>query len=239
MQSNTVEGTVSLREQLEYYRARAVEYDQWWLRQGRYDRGAALNAQWSDEAAAVSSALAAFRPTGRVLELACGTGIWSEQLLPFASHLTLLDGSPEMLSIAAARLHSPEVRNIEADLFQWQPAEQFDVVFFGFWLSHVPPERFASFWPLVRRCLAPGGRVFFVDSRYDQTSTALDHHLPEPEATVVHRRLNDGREYRIVKVFYDPAELTDRLCRLGWDFQIRQTENYFLYGAGTQRKADR
>jgi len=32
-----------LKEQLEYYRARAAEYDQWWLRQGRYDRGAALN----------------------------------------------------------------------------------------------------------------------------------------------------------------------------------------------------
>jgi SAM-dependent methyltransferase len=234
-----MEIAVSLGEQLEYYRARSAEYDQWWLRQGRYDRGAALNAQWFEEAASVSSALAAFRPTGRVLELACGTGIWSEQLLPFASRLTLLDGSPEMLKIAAARLRAPEVRTIEADLFQWQPAGQFDVVFFGFWLSHVPPERFAGFWQLVRRCLAPGGRVFFVDSRYDHTSTALDHHLPEPEATVVRRRLNDGREYQIVKVFYDPSELTSRLYRLGWRCEIRETEHYFLYGYGTLREADR
>jgi hypothetical protein len=28
-----------LREQADYYRARAPEYDQWWLREGRYDRG--------------------------------------------------------------------------------------------------------------------------------------------------------------------------------------------------------
>jgi SAM-dependent methyltransferase len=234
-----MEIAISLGEQLEYYRARSAEYDEWWLRRGRYDRGAALNAQWFEEAASVSSALAAFRPTGRVLELACGTGIWSEQLLPFASHLTLLDGSPEMLKIAAARLRAPEVRTVEADLFQWQPAEQFDVVFFGFWLSHVPPERFADFWRLVSRCLAPGGRVFFVDSRYDRTSTALNHHLPEPEATVVRRRLNDGREFRIVKVFYEPAELTDRLDGLGWQFEIRQTEHYFLYGRGAQREAGR
>src|ERR1700722_11590141 len=89
----------TLSQQLEYYRARAGEYDQWWLRQGRYDRGAALNGQWFAEAAVVSSALAAFHPAGRVLELACGTGIWSEQLLPFASHLTAVDGSPEMLAI--------------------------------------------------------------------------------------------------------------------------------------------
>ena len=235
----TTEDPTPLREQLEYYRARAAEYDQWWLRQGRYDRGAALNAQWFAEAATVSSALAAFRPAGRVLEFACGTGIWSEQLLRSASHLTLLDGSPEMLSIATARLHSPKVRTIEADLFEWQPTEQFDSVFFGFWLSHVPPERLADFWQLVSRCLAPSGRVFFVDSRYDHTSTAVDHRLPEQEATVLRRRLNDGREFQIYKVFYNPAELTDRLCGLGWHFDIRQTDTYFLYGSGHRLSADR
>ena len=100
------ESSTPLRQQLDYYRARAAEYDQWWLRQARYDRGAALNAQWFADAAVVSSALSAFRPAGRVLEFACGTGIWSEQLLPFASHLTALDGSPEMLAIIAARLRS-------------------------------------------------------------------------------------------------------------------------------------
>jgi SAM-dependent methyltransferase len=233
-----MEREISLREQLEYYRARSAEYDQWWLRQGRYDRGDALNAQWFAEAASVQSAVGAFRPTGRVLELACGTGIWSEQLLPSASHLTLLDGSPEMLSIATARLHAPEVHTIEADLFKWHPTEQFDVVFFGFWLSHVPPERFTDFWQLVRDCLAPGGRVFFVDSLYDHTSTALDHRLPEPEATVVRRRLNDGREYQVVKVFYHLSELAERLCRLGWRFDIRQTKNYFLYGHGVLCEVD-
>jgi SAM-dependent methyltransferase len=233
----SAENSTPLRQQLDYYRARADEYDQWWLRQGRYDRGVALNAQWFADAAVVSSALSAFRPAGRVLEFACGTGIWSEQLLPFASRLTALDGSPEMLAINAARLHSPLVRYIEADLFEWQPTEQFDTVFFGFWLSHVPPERFAGFWELVRSCLAPGGRVFFVDSRHEQTSTAVDHRLPEPDATVLRRRLNDGREFQIYKVFYRPAELTERLSALGWHFDVRQTGHYFLYGAGHRRNA--
>jgi len=221
-----------LGQQLEYYRARANEYDHWWLRQGRYDRGAALNARWFAEAALVSSALAAFRPSGRVLELACGTGIWSEPLLAFASHLTALDGSSEMLAINSARLRSTAVLYLEADLFQWRPTQQFDVVFFAFWLSHVPPERFAEFWQLVHSCLAPGGRVFFVDSRRDPTSTAVDHHLPEPASTVLRRRLNDGREFQIYKVFYDPVDLTERLCALGWQFDIRQTDHYFLYGQG-------
>ncbi len=223
-----------LREQLEYYRARALEYDQWWLRQGRYDRGDKLNGRWFSDARVVSSALADFRPTGRVLELACGTGIWSEQLLGFASDLTVVDGSPEMLSIVGARLVSPPipVRFIEANLFEWQPGEKYDVVFFGFWLSHVPPERFPDFWRLVDSCLAPGGRVFFVDSRHEQTSTAVDHQLPQPDATVLSRRLNDGREFQIYKVFYDPPNLTSRLRQLGWQIEICMTEQYFLYGSG-------
>ena len=231
------ESSTPLRQQLDYYRARATEYDQWWLRQGRYDRGATLNARWAADATVVSSALSAFRPAGRVLEFACGTGIWSEQLLPFASHLTALDGSPEMLAINAARLRSPLVRYVEADLFQWRPTELFDTVFFGFWLSHVPPDRFVEFWQLVRSCLAPGGRVFFVDSRHEPTSTAVDHRLPKPEETVLRRRLNDGREFQIYKVFYDPTDLTERLRELGWQFDIRHTENYFLYASGHQQNA--
>jgi len=226
------ESATRLREQLDYYRARAHEYDEWWLRRGRYDRGAALNAQWFADASVVTSALKAFAPAGRILELACGSGIWTEKLLPFASRLTAIDGAREMLDVNAARLRSPLVRYVEADLFEWQPSEEFDVVFFGFWLSHVPPERFAAFWKLVRSCLAPGGRVFFLDSRRDPTSTAVDHRLPEPDMMVGRRRLNDGREFQVYKVFYEPADLTARLQELGWHFEICQTEHYFLCGFG-------
>jgi SAM-dependent methyltransferase len=231
------ENETRLREQLDYYRARASEYDQWWFRQGRYDRGASLNARWFAEAAAVRSALDDFRPSGRVLELACGTGLWTERLLPYAAHLTALDGSPEVLALNAARLRSLRIRYVEADLFHWQPSESFDTVFFSFWLSHVPPECFAAFWQLVRSCLAPEGRVFFVDSRREPTSTAVDHRLSAPEATTTRRRLDDGREFQIYKVFYDAADLAGRLRELGWRFDLQQTDHYFLYGSGQVRSA--
>ncbi|MFL5473753.1 MAG: class I SAM-dependent methyltransferase [Gemmatimonadales bacterium] len=235
--SQELETGAVLREQLDYYRERSAEYDQWWLRQGRYDRGPTQKAQWLAEASEVRAALVGFRPEGRILELACGTGIWTEQLLPFADELTAIDGSREMLAINAGRLGSPLVRYIEADLFRWRPAaeERFDTIFFGFWLSHVPPERFAEFWNLVDSCLAPRGRIFFVDSRYQETSTAVDHILPERTATVLQRRLNDGREFRVYKIFYDREDLTRRLAELGWGFEIEQTTNFFLYASGSRR----
>jgi len=219
-----------IHEQLEYYRARSSEYDQWWYRKGRYDRGAAENAHWFRDAAEVVSALTRFGPSGRILELACGTGIWSEKLLPYASELTLIDGSREMLNLAERRLHVGNVRYVEADLFDWRPEDKYDTVFFSFWLSHVPPSRFGDFWRLVGDCVAPGGRVFFVDSQHEQTSTAIDHRLPDRSDIQLVRRLNDGREFRIFKLFYDAQALQKELMSLGWNISVSATQRYFIYG---------
>jgi demethylmenaquinone methyltransferase/2-methoxy-6-polyprenyl-1,4-benzoquinol methylase len=125
------------------------------------------------------------------------------------------------------------VRCVEADIFSWDPKDRFDTVFFSFWLSHVPPNRFAEFWDLVSRCLAPGGRVFLLDSIHEVSSMAVDHSLPSSEATTLTRRLNDGREFQIYKVFYDQRKLEEELERLGWRFNLSRTPKYFLYGDGT------
>jgi demethylmenaquinone methyltransferase/2-methoxy-6-polyprenyl-1,4-benzoquinol methylase len=224
-----------IQEQLDYYRARSGEYDQWWYREGRYDRGATENERCFKDSAEVGSALQAFRPSGRILELACGTGIWSEKLLAFASELTLVDGSREMLDRAKQRLGRAGVTYVQADLFEWNPEVEFDTVFFSFWLSHVPPSRFSAFWHLVSRCLAPGGRVFFIDSQYEQASTAVDHRLPEKEVMQLQRRLNDGRAFQIYKIFYDPSSLEQQLGELGWNIRVNMTDSFFIYGQGERK----
>jgi SAM-dependent methyltransferase len=221
-----------LQQQIEYYRARASEYDEWFLRRGRYDRGPQANADWFAETALVRGALAQFRPQGEILELACGTGLWTQQLLAGGRRITAVDAAPEVLALNRERLNSPIVHYVQADLFTWRPEEKFDAVFFGFWLSHVPPARFEAFWRMVADSLKPGGRMFFVDSKFEPTSTARDHRLGDPGDGSVARRLNDGREYRIVKVFYKPADLQKRLAGLGWAANIQETPHYFLYGEG-------
>ncbi len=219
-----------IRDQIEYYRARANEYDQWFFRQGRYDQGEALNRLWFREVEQVREALHQFRPAGRVLELACGTGLWTEQIVAHADHITAVDSSAEVIALNAGRVDSPLVEYLQADIFEWQPEKRFDLVFFAFWLSHVPAERFEPFWRTVASALKPGGRVFFVDSAYSETSSARDHVLEGPQATTINRRLNDGREFRIVKIFYRPEDLRAQLAALGFRAQVRQTANYFLYG---------
>jgi SAM-dependent methyltransferase len=223
-----------LAEQVSYYRARALEYDDWWERRGRYDRGAEATAAWRAEVAEVYAALDALAPHGDALELACGTGIWTARLAPHARSLLALDAAPEALALAAARVSGAHhVRFETADLFAWHAPRRFDRVCFAFWLSHVPEERFCAFWGRVRAALAPGGRFFFVDSRREETSTARDHALSGSTSGVQRRRLADGREFDVVKVYRRPAELAGQLARLGFRAEVRETERYFVWGTGS------
>lgn len=209
--------TPLLAEQIAYYRAIAREYEDH-----------ALPYPGEDELAA---ALHAFRPCGRVLELACGPGAWTERLLRHAESVTAVDAAPEMLARARARVgESARTRFVQADVFAWTPDRRYDVVFFGFWLSHVPEDRFEAFWSLVAACLEPAGRVFFVDDAY----RAPDELIEGDASSTVLRRLNDGTAYRAVKVPHRPAGLEAWLTRLGWRITVTPTAGPFYWGAGAR-----
>lgn len=225
-----------LAEQLDYYRARAGEYDRWWLREGRFDRGPEANARWFAETTELERVLARFDPRGEVLELACGTGLWTQRLVDYATHVTAVDAAPEVLAINRARVGDRLVTYVEADLFTWTPRpDAYDVCVFTFWLSHVPDDRFPAFWRRVEAALKPGGRVFFIDSARTEASTAADHRLPDEGEATMTRRLDDGREFQIIKRFYEPDRLARTLGELGWTCSIDTTGEFFIYGTAERR----
>ncbi len=218
-----------LAEQARYYRERAPEYDDWWFRRGRYDLGPEENARWVAQTAEVEQALDRFRPSGDVLELACGTGIWTRHLVRRAARVTAVDASPEMIELNRARLGDAPVDYVQADLFAWRPQTAYDVCFFSFWLSHVPESRFNGFWRLVDAALRLEGRVFLVDSNRGESA----HTEPGEGADRELRRLSDGREFEIVKRYYEPAALERRLAALGWRFELSVTAaGGLVYGFG-------
>lgn len=208
-----------LEEQVSYYRDIADEYD---------DHTIDVPGK-----AELLAAIEAFRPTGHVLELACGSGAWTERLARTAESVTAVDAAPEMLALARARVDAPSVRFVEADLFTWQADREYDAVFFGFWISHVPEELFNSFWNLVDDCLGPGGRVFFFDDNH-RTEAEL---VEGSDSPIVERRLNDGTPFRILKVPYLASELERRLQAMNWDMTVASTAGPFYWGTGGRRSA--
>jgi len=202
-------------EQLAYYRAVAGEY-----------HTHAIDVPGQQE---LMVAIAAQSPTGDVLELACGSGLWTERLAQTATRVTAVDGAPEMLRLARERVgRRAPVRFVEADLFTWEPDRTYDLVWFGFWISHVPEDRFEAFWSMVDRALTPGGSVFFFDDNH-----RTDQELIEgPASSIVERHLNDGSPYRVVKVPHEAPTLERRLRDLGWHIAVSATPGPFYWGSG-------
>jgi demethylmenaquinone methyltransferase/2-methoxy-6-polyprenyl-1,4-benzoquinol methylase len=208
-----------LAEQKRYYAERAPEYDDWWYRRGRYRRDPERERRWLVDVAELEARLQSFAPRGEVLELAAGTGIWTRRLVPVADRVVAVDANAATLA-----LNTPAAELVVADIFSWRPPQQFDVVFFSFWLSHVPEERFAEFWALVRSALRPGGRVFLIDS--GPPEVAGDGELQV-------RQLADGREFTIVKRFWQPDELTERVRGLGFELDLELTGNDLFLNGGS------
>jgi SAM-dependent methyltransferase len=216
-------------EMLAYYEARAREYDDWYLRRGRYARGPIHDAAWNAELDAAGRWLDDLPIHGEIVELAAGTGWWSP-LLASKGELSLYDGTSAPLDKARERLVAHGLRAHLHVRDAWaEPDRQVDAVFIGFWLSHVPRERLDPFLALVGRWLKPGGMFGFIDSLFDPQSSAADHPTPADDLSV--RRLDDGRAFTVVKVYYQPAELEAAIRRAGFrDVAVTGTGRFFLTG---------
>jgi demethylmenaquinone methyltransferase/2-methoxy-6-polyprenyl-1,4-benzoquinol methylase len=214
---------------LAYYEARAGEYDDWYLRRGRYARGPIHDAAWNAELDGAGTWLDALPIGGEIVELAAGTGWWSP-LLASKGELSLYDAAEAPLEIARQRLVAHRLRAHLHIRDAWaEPDRSIDALFCGFWLSHVPRARTAEFLALVRRWLKPGGIFAFIDSLPDPQSGAADQPKPDDDLSV--RRLDDGREFTIIKVYREPAELEDLLREAGFgDARVTTTGRFFILG---------
>jgi len=219
-----------LSEQVEYYRHRAGEYDDFWSRTGQYVLPADLREDWRADASEAVSAVLEWAPAGGVLELACGTGLWTQHLAKRALFVKAIDAAPEMLAISRKRLDDDQssrgtrrrVTYVEADVFStWQPERHsYDGIFFGYWHSHIPDDRLEEFWDKLAIAIRPAGSVMLVDS-----SPYPKGMVGDSQARYERRTLSDGRQYGIVKRYWDPADLIQRMSSFGWDTHARTTQN--------------
>lgn len=215
-----------------YYEARAPEYDDWYLRRGRYSHGPIHDAAWNTELDTAGRWLDGLPLHGDIVELAAGTGWWSP-LLAEKGELSLYDAAAAPLELARERLVAHGLRAHLHVRDAWAtPDRQVDALFAGFWLSHVPRGRLGEFLAMARTWLRPGGTFAFIDSLRDPQSGAADHPAPGDDASL--RRVADGREFRIVKVYYEPAELRAALLRAGFaSADVTTTGRFFVLGSAT------
>jgi demethylmenaquinone methyltransferase/2-methoxy-6-polyprenyl-1,4-benzoquinol methylase len=188
----------------DYYAARAPEYDSVYLKP---ERQADLRAieQW------VPSKFVA----ARVLEIACGTGYWTQFIAPVALHVTALDAARETLDIARARVPGTNVEFLVGDAYDPPLQAGFDAAFCGFWFSHVPRARQREFLAGLNAALRPGARVVMLDNRYVEGSSTPVTERDADGNGYQARRLADGSTHRVLKNFPSEGELVAMVADLG------------------------
>lgn len=188
-----------------YYSARALEYDRVYEKPERQDDIRSLQV-W----------LPPLFRSASVLEVACGTGFWTQFIAPYANSIVAVDSAPETIAIAESRVSRDKVSFLIGDAYRI-PLDRgpFDAAFAGFWFSHVPKRRQREFLRGLSAAIQPGASVVLIDNVYVEGS---NHPITEQDSdgdTFQTRRLEDGSVHRVLKNFPAEAELRELIEGLG------------------------
>ncbi len=196
-------------DMLAYYASRAAEYERIYHKPERQPDLARLRTLLPELLAGQD-----------VLEIACGTGWWTEAVAPAVRSILATDANEEVLAIARTKSYPPgRVRFRVADAYDLSdvvaaeaPPGGFTAGLAAFWWSHVPRQDLPRFLAGFHAALAPGGRVVFLDNRYVEGSSTPISRTDEFGNTYQLRRLDDGTEHEVMKNFPSEEELRAAIC---------------------------
>jgi SAM-dependent methyltransferase len=212
--TNPASGTLA-----EYYQQRAAEYDEVYTRPER-----------QADLAELKRSLPPLVAGRNVLEIAAGTGYWTQVMAPAAASVTATDLNPETLEVAAGKDYGgASPRFLVADAFRLDAVPgEFDLVFCGFWWSHIPRADVARFLAGVCARVAPGTPMLIMDNRYVEGSVhPIARTGPEGD-TYQLRRLHDGRQYEVLKNFPTPHQLAADLAPWATNHGYTELSHYWL-----------
>lgn len=202
-----------------YYAQRAAEYERIYAKPERHADLAVLKTRIGQLCAGK-----------KVLELACGTGYWTEVMAAGAAQVTAIDVNEEVLQIARTKSY-PEnrVRIISGDCYSPPIADRsHNALFAGFWWSHVPRARMDEFLATAARSVAPGAIIAFLDNSYVEGSSTPVSRRDTEGNTYQLRKLDDGSTHEVLKNFPTASELIQRASRVGWGANVDLLQHYWL-----------
>jgi ubiquinone/menaquinone biosynthesis C-methylase UbiE len=213
----------------QYYRARASEYDAIY---SKPERQADLRRieQWLPSVLAGRS----------VLEVACGTGYWTQFFAPHCPRVVAIDAAPETLRIAQARVAGTKVEFVVGDAYDLPAqAEPLGAGFAGFWWSHIPHDRITAFLQGFHTALEPGAPVVLLDNRFVAGSSTPISERDSAGNTYQTRQLADGTAHRVLKNFPSKQELLAAVSAWATGVRYHEWEYYWALEYATPAVASR
>ena len=202
-----------------YYANRAAEYEDVYRKPERQESIAWLNSHLRQAFA-----------DRTVLEVACGTGFWTQTLAEVALSVGATDINQEVLEIAEQKPLPPgKATFVQDDAFSLQsvPSQEFSGGFSGFWWSHILKSQIAAFLAAFHAKLMPGARVMFADNCYVEGSNHPISRTDEGGNTYQERTLANGTRYEVLKNFPSGRELEDTVAPYGNDIEYEASAYYW------------
>jgi ubiquinone/menaquinone biosynthesis C-methylase UbiE len=167
----------------------------------------------------------------KVIEIACGTGYWTQHIARTAKFVLATDLTGETLEIARSKdLPEDKVRFARADAFDLPvTAGPFNGAYAGFWWSHLRHSERAPFLQSLGKCLSPGATVVFMDNRYVPGNSTPISRTDAEGNTWQTRKLLDGSAHEVLKNFPTEAELVERTSPFGTNPRHISLEYYWLF----------
>jgi len=202
-----------------YYAKRAREYER------IYDK-----VERQEELAWLRDRLPRLFEGRRVLEVACGTGYWTQVLARRAEHVTACDVNEPVLEIAREKpIRRGRVSFVRADAFS--PGGLCDgcnAAFAGFWWSHVRKSDLSRWLAGMAGALPKGSLLAMLDNRYVEGSSTPVSRRDAQGNTYQVRPLLSGETHEVLKNFPTAAELADAVRPFAAEAHLEETRYYWL-----------
>ncbi len=202
-----------------YYADRAGEYDRVYLKPERQPDLRKLESLLEQSF------------TGRdVLEIACGTGYWTQFIARSAGKILATDLNPETIRIARTRQYGKcAIEFAQADAYILAGVRNgFSGGFCGFWWSHIPIDRRLNFLETFHSHLVAGARAIMIDNRYVEGSSTPISRRDERGNTYQSRKLEDGSVHDILKNFPSGPEIENDLSGLAREIEVTFFDYYWM-----------
>lgn len=200
----------------DYYATRAPEYDKIYLKPER-QKDLRQIENWLSHAFDQKS----------VLEIACGTGYWTQFFAPNALKVIAIDSSLETVQIAKQRTPA-NVEFIIGDAYNIPQLPLIpDSSFAGFWYSHIPKQDIVKFFKGLSNKLKPGSKVIMIDNLYVEGSSTQISERDDYGNTYQIRTLVDGSTYKILKNFPTQVELIEVLDGIGTHINYQEWQYFW------------
>ena len=211
--------TISHASMVDYYKKRALEYERIYHKPERQPDLRQLEA-------IVTRAF----PDLDVLEIACGTGYWTQFASRSARTIAATDYSGEVLAIAVQKGYGNcDVRFIRTDAYELKDVGgSFSAGLVGFWWSHVPQKKLPDFIQIFHSKLEPGAPVLVIDNCFvEGSSTPISRSDDEGNSYQI-RTLADGSQHEVLKNFPSEAEFAKKIHGYGKGLHFRILDYFWL-----------